>query len=66
MVPRRAYSTTDPQVKARMVPRRAYSTTSGSNPKERKHDDSHLSLRKRKLNILWEGSITSHERSNLD
>ncbi|PKU67416.1 hypothetical protein MA16_Dca026932 [Dendrobium catenatum] len=30
MVPRRAYSITNPQVKARMVPRRAYSTTSGS------------------------------------
>ncbi|PKU65148.1 hypothetical protein MA16_Dca004764 [Dendrobium catenatum] len=66
MVPRRPYSTTNPQSNARVVPQRVYSTTSGSNPKKIKHDDSHLSLRKRKLKFLWKGSIASHERSDLD
>ncbi|PKU82981.1 hypothetical protein MA16_Dca009453 [Dendrobium catenatum] len=38
----------------RMMPRRE-SLTLGSNPKERKNDDSHLSLRKRKLDDLIKG-----------
>ncbi|KAL0908934.1 hypothetical protein M5K25_023448 [Dendrobium thyrsiflorum] len=49
----------------RMVPHRVLSITKTSNPKERRHDDSHLSLRKRDWMISWEGSIAS-QRSDLE
>ncbi|KAL0911962.1 hypothetical protein M5K25_017901 [Dendrobium thyrsiflorum] len=47
------------EVVGRVVPQRAFSTARKSKPKERKHDDSHLSLRKRNRTISWEGSIAS-------
>ncbi|KAL0919801.1 hypothetical protein M5K25_011920 [Dendrobium thyrsiflorum] len=52
-------------VEIRMVPQRVLSITKTSNPKERRHDDSHLSLRKRDWMISWEGSIAS-QRSDLE